>query len=140
MKTCTKCGIEKDLSDFYYMKGRNRYRAECSDCQKAAQRVQKKAAYDPLLKRSKDLKSKYDITLDQYDEMYESQQGRCAICGTDQPGGRGNHFAVDHDHRTGKVRSLLCAECNTGLGKFKDNPDLLRLAQLYLLSHDRSTN
>ena len=94
--------------------------------------------YCPEQKRERDLRSKYNITLDQYDDMYEEQQGRCAICGTDEPGGHGKHFAVDHDHRSGQVRSLLCESCNTGLGKFKDNPDLLRLAQLYLLVHDRS--
>jgi hypothetical protein len=134
------CGVEKELSDYYFMKDRQRHRAECRDCQKSRDRKRKQETYDPIKKREYDLKTKYDITLDQYDDMYEEQQGRCAICGTDQPGGRGNHFAVDHDHLTGQVRSLLCEGCNTGLGKFKDNPDLLRSAQLYLLSYDRTIN
>ena len=67
--------------------------------------------------------------------MFEEQGGRCAICSTEEPGGNGNHFSVDHNHKTGKVRALLCNHCNTGLGKFQDDPDLLRIAQLYLLNH-----
>lgn len=128
MKTCSKCGIEKELSDFYFRKDRQCHRADCRDCFLKSK--------DKVKERKFHLDKKYNITLDQYNDMYEEQQGRCAICGTDQPGGSGIHFAVDHDHVTGQVRSLLCQGCNTGLGKFKDNPDLLRAAQLYLLLHD----
>ena len=56
----------------------------------------------------------YGITIEDYDRMYEEQGGRCAICRTDQPGGAGERFSVDHDHETGKVRGLLCNNCNTG--------------------------
>lgn len=59
------------------------------------------------------------------------QGGKCAICGTDRPGGRGT-FHVDHDHATGKVRALLCNACNTGLGAFRDDPVRLRAAADYL--------
>ena len=130
MKTCRDCGTKLDESN-HVLSGRG-VKARCRTCHN----VHRRANRDPIKTREESLKRRYDITLDQYDEMYEEQQGRCAICGTDQPGGRGNHFAVDHDHVTGRVRSLLCEGCNTGLGKFKDNPDLLRAAQLYLLSHD----
>ena len=70
--------------------------------------------------------------------MYEKQQGRCAICGTDEPGSKFKHFHVDHDHVTGQVRALLCSDCNTGLGKFRDDPDLLRAAATYIQFYDRS--
>lgn len=68
------------------------------------------------------LKSKYNLTLDQYDEMTLNQGGMCAIC--DREGGLG----VDHDHKTGKVRQLLCRSCNTMLGGFKDSAGLATLA------------
>jgi len=63
--------------------------------------------------------------------MLKSQNGNCAICGIDQPS-NGRRLAVDHDHETGKVRALLCGNCNTGMGSFMDNPKLLQKAINYL--------
>ena len=74
---------------------------------------------------------KYGITAQQYDEMLENQNYGCAICGIKKNGRRIN-FVIDHDHATGKVRGLLCYQCNVGLGHFKDNPILLRKAADYL--------
>lgn len=60
--------------------------------------------------------------------MLEEQDGKCYLCG----GIDFRNLAVDHNHKTGKVRRLLCSSCNTGLGKFKDDPDLLTKAAVYL--------
>lgn len=60
--------------------------------------------------------ARYGITQEQYDAMLISQEGRCAICGTDQWGGSGNRPHIDHDHATKKVRGLLCFSCNVTLG------------------------
>jgi hypothetical protein len=62
--------------------------------------------------------------------MLEKGQGKCWICGGDEPVGRA--LAVDHDHRTGKVRGLLCTRCNSGLGFFRDDPTLLTAALKYM--------
>jgi hypothetical protein len=85
---------------------------------------------------------KYNLTMEEYEAMVERQRGRCRLCGTENPGtnGEDGHWCVDHDHSCcpgkgscGKcVRGLLCVECNVGLGKFKDNPALLRAAVAYL--------
>lgn len=64
--------------------------------------------------------------------LLEAQDNRCAICGTDEPGGRGDGFVVDHCHSTGRIRGLLCSACNTGLGLFKDNAETLAKAIKYL--------
>jgi hypothetical protein len=64
--------------------------------------------------------------------MLLEQHSVCRICGTDNPGGRGKVFSVDHDHQTGKVRGLLCHHCNVGLGNFKDSIDILKKAISYL--------
>lgn len=81
------------------------------------------------------VENKYGITREQYADMLERQGGRCAICRTDKPGGKRRIFSVDHDHRTGAVRALLCIHCNIGLGAFKDDHAVLRCAYQYLVDH-----
>jgi len=76
------------------------------------------------------IKSKFNLTVDQYEGMVAQQGDLCAICKT-KPADRYN---VDHDHKTGKVRGLLCGRCNTGLGAFKDAPEILIAAAHYLTS------
>lgn len=70
--------------------------------------------------------------MEQYDEMFEKQGGRCAICETEKPNGYGKRLAVDHCHDTGRVRGLLCGNCNHGLGKFGHDPARMRVAITYL--------
>lgn len=80
----------------------------------------------------------YGITLEEYDQMLEDQDGVCAICRcppTYERNGKVLALHVDHDHKTGEVRGLLCHTCNLGLGRFKDNPALLRDAAQYLEKH-----
>ncbi len=81
--------------------------------------------------RASRLKRKYGITQADYDQMLERQNFRCAICSKEAPGGSGG-WHVDHCHTTDVVRGLLCWLCNSGLGKFKDNPAALRQAAAYL--------
>lgn len=75
---------------------------------------------------------KYGITQSQYDDLIEKQGDSCAICKTMEPGGRHGSWHIDHDHATGKVRGLLCWLCNSGLGKFNDDPYLLNKAAKYV--------
>lgn len=75
-------------------------------------------------------KRSYGITIDEYNEMFEKQCGRCAICGGKHLGIK--NMAIDHCHKTNRVRGLLCPKCNLGLGFFRDNIDILKLAQHYL--------
>ena len=63
--------------------------------------------------RSRSLR-KHGLTPADYDKMVETQNGRCMICNTDQPGTESGHWPVDHDHATGRVRALLCSACNAG--------------------------
>lgn len=73
---------------------------------------------------------KFGLTPEQYDGRLKAQKGRCAICGRIPPIGR--RLAVDHDHKTGKVRGLLCGQCNVALGLFEDNARYLTYAIGYL--------
>ena len=77
----------------------------------------------------------YGVTPEQFEQMLEQQGGTCAICATDQWDSKGRGPSVDHDHATGKVRGLLCASCNNGLGRFRDDTALLRAAVKYLEAH-----
>lgn len=75
---------------------------------------------------------KYDMTPEQYRAMYEAQGGKCACCGTDEPGPRGKRLHVDHDHTTGKVRGLVCHHCNLGIGHLGDSLEGVERAVAYL--------
>ncbi|MDE1766548.1 MAG: endonuclease VII domain-containing protein [Thaumarchaeota archaeon] len=73
---------------------------------------------------------RFGLTKETLRDLYEKQNGICAICfrsGTDKGG-----LVLDHDHKTNKIRGLLCYNCNIGLGHFKDDPALLELAKQYL--------
>ena len=66
------------------------------------------------------LKTKYGLTIDDYEELYRKQKGKCAICGTAERSRRNQRLCVDHDHKTGKIRGLLCDNCNRGIGLLKE--------------------
>jgi len=78
------------------------------------------------------LKSAFGIDIEDYEKMLEKQNGTCAICGATQADARKHRLHVDHCHDTGKVRGLLCSNCNMGLGKFQDDLQLLKNAVSYL--------
>lgn len=81
-----------------------------------------------------DLK-KFGITSVDYQEMWNAQGGVCAIPGCGGTSGiHGRRMCVDHDHKTGKIRGLLCGHCNLILGHAKDNPDILKAASEWLRS------
>ena len=75
----------------------------------------------------------YGVTNEEYIALLDSQQGCCAICESPKPSsGRYKHFCVDHDHNTGRIRGLLCMNCNITLGRLRDDPEVLRKAADYL--------
>lgn len=76
--------------------------------------------------RSNKLKNRYGISLIDYEELFNKQNGLCKICGKEK------ELHVDHSHKTGEVRGLLCHRCNNGLGCFDDSPALIQSAIAYL--------
>ena len=78
------------------------------------------------------LKRVYGLTLEQHDKMRLEQNYCCYICGQHESTQQYKVLSVDHDHATKKIRALLCSWCNHGLGKFKDDLELLEKAVLYL--------
>jgi len=83
-----------------------------------------------VTKRKHALKQNYGITLEQYDEMFKKQNGICAIC--KKINLDGHRLSVDHNHTTGKVRSLLCNRCNFLVGAIENNKDLIKQVFKYL--------
>lgn len=114
----------------------------CMSCRRIYHRVQT-ARYRQSLRdrgipevtleerRKRNLKDNFNLTLDEYEVMRESQDFKCKICKRPE---RVNNkaLAVDHDHKTGQIRGLLCHHCNVGLGHFEDNEELLMKAISYL--------
>jgi hypothetical protein len=104
---------------------RNSYR--CKACVAAGVRN----TVDKDKRRDYDLNKNYGINHEIYLKMLEEQNGCCKICGISEKE-TGKRLHVDHNHKTGKVRGLLCTRCNTGIGKFKEDPDIIRRAIEYV--------
>lgn len=109
IKSCSVCNIEKPEAEFYKKdRATGRMDSTCKSC-----RI--------IQSRERSL----GVTEGQYWEMYHNQGGKCGICKHRLYSKRYKSFAVDHCHVTGKVRGLLCTNCNTGLGLFRDSPTAL---------------
>lgn len=152
LRDCKKCALQKHISEF----------AKCNTCKFQRGHVCKQCMSNntkEYLTKNTDAKVKRDnrskeyreknrdtfnltcrlsiykklgitITKEEYLNLYESQKGLCKICGLEPLGKK--VLSLDHCHETLKVRGLLCDNCNAGLGKFKDNPELLKAAIVYL--------
>ena len=131
---CNRCKVTKPKSEFFKESNCKRgYRYTCKECDaprfKKYREENKESVAATRLKWSR--KTKYNFPQELYDERLNDQGGVCAICGTDNPGGRGQ-FHADHNHSTNEPRGVLCHNCNVALGNFKDNPELLQKAIVYL--------
>lgn len=120
LRKCSYCEEIKNLNNFSQnIKLREGYNYTCKTCVK-----------------SKKLTVRYGITLNDYFEVLKQQENRCDICekefSIESVDLRPN---LDHDHTTGKMRALLCCNCNIGLGNFQDNINLLDRAKAYLQRH-----
>jgi Recombination endonuclease VII len=109
--------------------GRGYYKEHSADRCRAAKKWQKEHPEKTTAHRWKAKLKQYGITTIQYQNIERSQGGVCAICGGSNPSGRA--LAVDHSHRTGVIRGLLCSRCNTGLGLFNDSAERLLEAAIY---------
>lgn len=136
MLYCPRCKQEKPESQFNRSKqttsGRHTYCKAC--CTHYYKNVYKGSDNEKLSQRKAHLKKDRGITMGRYWEMLKEQGGKCKICESYDNGNKRNkYFCVDHDHKTGKVRGLLCHPCNSAIGKLKDDPVLIQKALDYLL-------
>ncbi len=82
------------------------------------------------VRRKSRILKKYSLSIEEYEELKTKQQGKCLICNEERI------LVLDHNHKTGIIRGMLCDSCNRGLGYFRDNPEILMNAIKYLLDKD----
>ena len=142
MRTCKICNEAKPLTEFYQTV-RNvepyGYHGKCKSCYVKKQQEN----YDLIKKRDENLKRVYGIGIEEYNTLLEKQNNRCAICESTDPKGRKSGrgggvdvFYVDHDHKTGNVRGLLCNICNRTMGYIGENSNVLEEMINYLQKHN----
>ena len=130
IKACCKCYKFFNASHFYKNQTYGDHlTGACKDCIKYV--VSNRYHSNPDIAKNNALKRKFGITLDTYNQMLVNQNFKCACCGTSTPQGQGG-FHVDHCHKTGNIRGLLCHLCNTGIGKLGDDLSGLLRAVKYL--------
>ena len=112
-----KRGAQKACAKAYYEKNKDK-------------KKEYREANPQVIKGNK-LRSKYGIELEDYNDMFVLQNGKCAICGKHQTELK-KALHIDHCHSTGKIRGLLCGNCNRGIGMLNDDIENLKCAILYL--------
>lgn len=125
-KWCSLCKMYVPCSEFPARKGaRDGLASSCRPCLIAKSQTleNRTAAYVRHIKR------KYGLEIEEFDALLASQGGGCAVCGG-PPNAKNWH--IDHDHRSGKVRGILCNGCNTGIGSMRDDPAIMRAAAEYI--------
>lgn len=149
LRYCPKCTTAKEEGCFEYPRGSRVQKAWCKDCRSLkkcpkCKRILPRATHyrqlnskyklnhaycldcDRVYQKTWKLSSKYQLSNKEYEDMFKAQNGQCYLCSSK------SKLVVDHDHKTGKVRRLLCDLCNRGLGYFKDNPEVLIAAADYV--------
>jgi Recombination endonuclease VII len=128
MKQCRKCLTSKSLDNFGFSKSRkDGHQDWCKPCRKEYHSINVKRHREICWKN--DIRNKYNLTVDEYDEILKRQDYKCAICGNTSPNRK---LAIDHNHKTKEIRGLLCGNCNRGIGHLKDSVDILQKAVKYL--------
>lgn len=144
MKKCVGCGEYKDLSAYApngkTRKGTQKYRSRCRDCESKRQyRIRSvktnKDRYTTDRLKGYRVKHSFGITYEDWVNLMESSEWKCEICGrTIETSGR--TLAVDHCHKTGRIRGVLCQRCNCAIGLMNDDPAILQNAIQYLHKED----
>lgn len=140
MKNCSACRLPKEDSEFCADRSQKDGRAcSCRGCRRISLKKSRLKHPEHRLRAMEDYRKhphkaaarhrrrKYGITPEDFDRMLRQQDRKCAICSAIH-----KKLCVDHDHSTGKVRALICRNCNTGIGNLGDSAALLRKAADYL--------
>lgn len=125
-KVCARCKRDLPLAKFSRQRGGRFGRlSACSECKRAEGVAVKETgrwqSWTPEGQRKYKLQKIYGISPGEYDSLLSKQKGGCALCGVTAPGSKQSvkYLMVDHDHKTGQIRGLLCAPCNMWLGNYQ---------------------
>jgi hypothetical protein len=152
-KICTCCAVELPIESFNANPTKSkpfRKRSRCKGCDKKVQSLYKKSNKEvlkikalsyqrknPDKRKDYKLRWRYGASLEIYEKLLVEQGGLCAICKTNNPVNKHKkRFCIDHNHSTGKIRGLLCDNCNKGIGCLKDSKDLVLSALEYLSKNE----
>lgn len=151
-KTCNRCDIDKPLELFQRDSGiLDGFKNTCKECIRLYNIEYRKVHRDRIRKKKQEyytakpevqksiyLRLKYNLTIEQYTSMLETQNHKCASCGSDSvEHDRYKNLCVDHCHKSGKVRGLLCHPCNTAIGAARENTKRLEACASYLKKHGK---
>lgn len=128
----------REYSKKYYLNNKDKLKHNGQvyrNSNKEQLRLKAKERNTPAYLKDIVLRNKYGINLEIYNRMFQEQDGCCALCGKHQSEFK-LALAVDHCHETNKVRSLLCPNCNSGIGNLRDSKEMLFKAIKYLESHE----
>lgn len=133
-KVCPVCGIRRPAEEFGWRRNGRSLNGLCKPCALARGRASYHRHRDTNVRRIYDAHAlrKYGLTTEERDAIAEAEGWVCPICGDPLVRGGKGGMHVDHDHVTYVVRGVLCRDCNTGLGDFRDRPELLRRAIAWL--------
>ena len=139
-RTCYKCKRELPLTrKYFYTSRRNVSGLQyiCIECEKERVKEYRIKNKDKIKvdQREYHLK-KCGLSVEEYNKLFDEQKGRCKICGRHQNEFK-NRLHIDHDHETGKIRSLLCGNCNRTLGYFGENPLIFIKMAKYVIKSGR---
>lgn len=151
LKTCTACNNVLPVDNFHKSSVRKNgtiiYQPRCKDCynkhyaskwhvmdqkEKAKEKFRRKEKFNSDWHKNYRLRTKYNMTLEEFNSRYDLQHGSCYICKIVTPA---DEIRVDHCHKSGKVRKLLCHNCNTMLGHAKEDIQVLLKAVEYIREH-----
>lgn len=136
-KQCTKCWTVKPFASFHKRPDRKLgLGAACKECRAAYSRTLNAHPDKRARNQANKLQYRYGTTPAEYVAMRDAQQGCCAICETQAD----DTLHVDHCHESGRIRQLLCRQCNALLGNCRDNPAILHRALNYLERHSNGPN
>ncbi len=149
-RVCPRCKRRKLLTKFNRNKNyKNGYSSWCRDCNKKACKLYYINNRERLLEKCREwnrknkekkhfqsIKRQYGVSMGRYKKIFNAQKGKCALCGKSQVACT-RRLHIDHNHKTGEIRGLLCHGCNTGLGSFNDDISLLKKAISYLQRKDK---
>lgn len=139
MKQCSACGKILSKSNFGPRKlNKDGLSGQCRNCRNAKRIKREAGRKEQLLKQGREnyFKSAYGLTFEDRAKIYVNQNGRCDICQDPVPLDK---IAIDHDHKTGKIRALLCYSCNRNLAGV-ENKEFLKKALEYLKKHESARN